>query len=63
MIRKIIKKLTSAYRHRCFWKVQADNIVIGPEVDKNFHIGCPERLQVGYRTVLNGDLLINAKGG
>ena len=40
-----------------------DHVILGPEFDKRFEVRHPQNLKVGYKTVMSGDLLINAMGG
>ena len=40
-----------------------DDVNIGPELNKNFEIRHPENLIIGDKTVISGDLFINALGG
>lgn len=50
-----------AYRQFSYSKL--DNVVLGPELDKRFEVRHPENLKIGYKTVISGDLFINALGG
>lgn len=40
-----------------------DHVILGPEFDKRFEVRHPQNLKVGYKTVMSGDLFINAMGG
>lgn len=53
------------YRRFVFTRVDADmrNVVLGPDVCRNYHLVHPQRLSIGAGTVLNGDCYINAQGG
>ena len=39
-----------------------DSVVLGTELNRNFQIRHPKNLKIGYKTVISGDLFINAWG-
>lgn len=49
--------------HRQFKGAQLDHVKLGPELNKRYEIRHPQNLVVGYKTVISGDLFINAWGG
>ncbi len=51
------------FTHRQFKGAQLDHVKLGPELNKKFEIRHPQNLVVGYKTVISGDLFINALGG
>lgn len=51
------------YTWRQFNGAQLDHVKLGPELNKRFEIKHPRNLSVGYKTVISGDLFINAMGG
>lgn len=63
-----IKKKVRELYHRMFtWRqfrgARLDHVKLGPELNKNFEIRHPQNLEVGYKTVISGNLFINALGG
>ena len=66
MIGRLIIKLRNLrdkhITYRQFKGAQLDNVKLGPELNKRFEIRHPQNLSVGYKTVMNGDLFINAWG-
>lgn len=67
MLTKILKKIVKGYHKaqllKKFRGANLDHVILGPEHDKNFKIVCPENLEIGYKSVINGDCYINAYGG
>ena len=67
MLIKILKKIVKEHRKakllKKFKGAKLDHIIIGPEHNKNFKIAHPEKLEIGYKSVINGDCYINACGG
>ena len=63
MIFKIRRVWDKLYTWRQFKGAQLDNVKLGPELNKRFEIRHPKNLVVGYKTVMSGDLFINAWGG
>lgn len=62
-IKKIIRKWNTYLAYQEFRGAQLDHVILGPELDKRFEIRFPEKLEVGYKTVISGDCFINARGG
>jgi acetyltransferase-like isoleucine patch superfamily enzyme len=66
---KIVNKIASLfykwYNRQLFKKVNCkfSTLHIGPEYCKDFNIKFPEKLSIGYGTVMNGNCMINAMGG
>lgn len=44
-------------------KANLEQVIIGPELNKNFEVRCPDKLFIGKKTVISGNLFINAMGG
>ena len=63
MIRKLIKLYRQGVIRRQFRGADLDSVIFGPELDKRFEVRSPERLHIGHKTVVAGDLFINARGG
>lgn len=51
------------YTWRQFKGAKLDNVKLGPELNRNFEIRHSNKLEIGYKTVVSGDLFINAWGG
>lgn len=49
--------------YRQFRGVIMDEVKLGPELNKRFEIRHPKNLRIGHKTVISGDLFINAMGG
>lgn len=62
-IGRLIKKLRLYFIRRKFKGAQLDHVVLGPELDKRFEVRHPQKLSMGYKTVISGDCFINAWGG
>ncbi len=63
MIKRIIKYYRQIVIRRQFKGADLDDVVFGPELDRWFEVRCPEKLHIGHKTVIAGDLFINARGG
>ncbi len=63
LIGKLIKKIRQMWIRQKFRKADFDHVILGPELDKRFEVRHPQNLKVGYKTVMSGDLFINAMGG
>lgn len=67
MLSKIIKKIVRRYNKtrllKNFKGAYLDHVILGPEHDKNFKVFYPDKLEIGYKSVINGDCYINARGG
>ena len=63
----LINKIAFYWRQliikREFKGADIENVVFGPELDKRFEVRCPQNLKIGNKTVVSGDLFINAWGG
>lgn len=62
-IGRLLYKLRQSIIKRKFRKAQLDHVILGPELAKRFEVRHPERLKIGYKTVINGDCFISAFGG
>lgn len=64
LLKKIVNWIKDGSIKRQFKKVQCNysQLIIGPDVKRNFTINYPENLRIGDNTVINGDLYINAFG-
>lgn len=60
---RLTEKWYSLLNTYLFRKVKCENIVIGPDYNRNFVIKHPERLEIGSGTAINGDCYIHAWGG
>lgn len=63
LVRKAIRKWKINIACQKFKGAQLDHVILGPELENRFEIRFPENLKVGYKTVINGDCFINARGG
>ena len=65
MFSRIYSQLVRLNSRRIFSQVSCNinNIVIGPDVAKNFIIKSPSKLVIGNGTTINGNSYINASGG
>ncbi len=67
IIERILNKLARIYYHslakRQFKGAVTDELILGPELNKRFEVRHPENLVIGHKTVISGDLFINAWGG
>tara|TARA_R110002020_G_scaffold434476_2_gene644601 strand:- start:10369 stop:10896 length:528 start_codon:yes stop_codon:yes gene_type:complete len=64
IIKKVLRELRKSYNKYAFYGVQCDinQLILGPDYDKNFKINFPENLIIKNNTVINGDMYINALG-
>ena len=62
-IKGLFRKIRNYYIQRQLRKAHLDDVVLGPELNRNFEVRHPENLFIGKHSVLSGDCFINALGG
>lgn len=63
LLRKIQKEYNLKMAYHAFKGANLDHVKLGSELDKRFEIRHPNNLSIGYKSVVSGDLFINALGG
>ena len=63
MIKRIFNKIIEYCNRRKFRGANMNNVILGPEYNKSFVVKYPQNIVIGYKTVLNGNCFINARGG
>ena len=62
-IKELFRNVRNRYIQRQIRKAHLNDVVLGPELNRNFEVRHPENLYIGKHSVLSGDCFINALGG